>query len=155
MNRPGIFRILRILWTVFCGIACVLLVVLWVRSYRINHVAVVPVGKSKMGVQYAIGRLVFVRAANAKSFQQRITDPQTFDRILRTDENSFGLAIHRNPNTGLYSIQMPCWWFVALISMVAVVPWIPSICPRFSLRTLLIATTLVAVVLGLIVATSD
>src|SRR5258705_12294632 len=27
------FRYLRILWTVFCGIACVLLLALWVRSY--------------------------------------------------------------------------------------------------------------------------
>jgi len=26
-------RYLRILWTVFCGITCVLLIVLWVRSY--------------------------------------------------------------------------------------------------------------------------
>jgi hypothetical protein len=27
------FRKLRIAWSVFCGLACVLLVVLWVRSY--------------------------------------------------------------------------------------------------------------------------
>jgi uncharacterized membrane protein len=28
------FRYLRILWTVICGIACVLLIALWVRSYK-------------------------------------------------------------------------------------------------------------------------
>jgi hypothetical protein len=124
---------------------------MWVRSYRINHLAVVPVGKMKVGVQYAMGRFVFVRAAKAKSFQQRITDPQAFDRILRTDENSFGLAVHRDPNTGLYSIQMPCWWSVTLVSMLAIVPWIPSIRWRFTIRTLLLATTLLALVLGLVV----
>ena len=32
-------KYLRITWTVFCGIACVLLIVLWVRSY--HHVDVV------------------------------------------------------------------------------------------------------------------
>ena len=43
-------------------------------------------------------------------------------------------------------------WIPALIAAtLAVVPWLPR---RFSLRTLLIATTLIAVVLGLIVAAS-
>ena len=42
-------------------------------------------------------------------------------------------------------------WFLVLISLVsAAAPWLRWSC-RFSLRTLLIATTLVAVVLGLVV----
>src|SRR6476620_7609681 len=32
-NRGMRFRKLRIAWSVMCGIACVLLIVLWVRSY--------------------------------------------------------------------------------------------------------------------------
>src|SRR5262245_15555907 len=34
MDRPRLIRGLRIAWSVACGILCVLLVVLWVSSYR-------------------------------------------------------------------------------------------------------------------------
>jgi hypothetical protein len=43
----------------------------------------------------------------------------------------------------------PYWTLAALSAGLATVPWIPR---RFSLRMLLLATTLVAVVLGLAVA---
>src|SRR6187551_611443 len=33
MNRPRLIRGIKITWTVFCGMACVLLIALWVRSY--------------------------------------------------------------------------------------------------------------------------
>src|SRR6476620_2384492 len=34
-HKPALrFRKLRIAWSVFCGLACVLLIVLWVRSYE-------------------------------------------------------------------------------------------------------------------------
>ena len=33
MNRPRLIRGLRIAWSVWWGILCVLLIVLWVRSY--------------------------------------------------------------------------------------------------------------------------
>jgi hypothetical protein len=50
-------------------------------------------------------------------------------------------------------LAVPHWFAVLLSSTLAVVPWIPSLRAlnwRFSLRTLLIATTLTAVVVGLI-----
>jgi hypothetical protein len=52
--------------------------------------------------------------------------------------------------SGLWSNSsgMPIWFLIVLTSALATVPWIRW---RFSLRTLLIATTLVAVVLGLII----
>ena len=45
-------------------------------------------------------------------------------------------------------LAVPYWWLVWPTSLLVMLPWIHW---RFSLRTLLIATTLVAVVLGLIV----
>jgi hypothetical protein len=45
---------------------------------------------------------------------------------------------------------IPHWFPVLLTAMLFTVPWIRQLSWRFSLRTLLIATTLVAVVLGLI-----
>jgi hypothetical protein len=49
---------------------------------------------------------------------------------------------------GKLAIQVPHWLLVVTSGLMAAMPWLPW---RFSLRTLLIATTLVAVVLGLIV----
>jgi hypothetical protein len=49
-------------------------------------------------------------------------------------------------------IVFPFWLPVFLLTSAAVAPWIRHLSWRFSLRTLLIATTLVAVMLGLIVA---
>jgi hypothetical protein len=50
-----------------------------------------------------------------------------------------------------FSFIAPYWFLILLTAAIAAAPWLrwPK---RFSLRTLLIATTLVAVVLGLIVA---
>ena len=48
-------------------------------------------------------------------------------------------------------VSGPYWLAVLLVGMSASLPWLSLLPKRFSLRTLLIATTLVAVVLGLIV----
>ena len=50
-------------------------------------------------------------------------------------------------NLGGTPFQSPYWLLVAVAGLFAALPWIP-IPRRFSLRTLLIAMTLVAVVLG-------
>ncbi len=46
------------------------------------------------------------------------------------------------------AVRVPCWFAVLMSATLTAVPWIRW---RFSLRTLLVATTLVAVVLGLAV----
>jgi hypothetical protein len=51
--------------------------------------------------------------------------------------------------SGVFRGSVPHWFSALLMAMAATAPWIKW---RFSLRTLLIATTLVAVVLGLAVA---
>jgi hypothetical protein len=50
------------------------------------------------------------------------------------------------------AISISHWIYILCFAALAVLPWIRQLRWRFSLRTLLIATTLVAVVLGLIVA---
>jgi len=47
-------------------------------------------------------------------------------------------------------LTSPHWFSAAVFGILGTLPWLPW-SPQFSLRTLLIATTLVAVVLGLIV----
>jgi hypothetical protein len=50
-----------------------------------------------------------------------------------------------------FCVAVPHWFLVAIFTTLAVLPWIRHLSRRFSLRTLLIATTLIAVVLGLVV----
>ena len=63
--------------------------------------------------------------------------------------------IERSPKTAQrpseYIFVVPYYFPFLLTSSLSLAPWVRYLPGRFSLRTLLIATTLVAVVLGLIV----
>jgi len=52
--------------------------------------------------------------------------------------------------TGFSSLQVPHWFLALFVATIGAMPWI-GWSNKYSLRTLLIAMTLVAVVLGLIV----
>src|SRR6476660_2540884 len=52
-----IFRKLRIAWSVGCAIACVLLIVLWVRSYRSNESLMVNLLGRNFQAHSILGRL--------------------------------------------------------------------------------------------------
>ena len=60
------------------------------------------------------------------------------------------LDFHCLKHSQYFILAAPHWFFSLLTLIVAGAPWI-RLSKRFTLRTLLIATTLVAVVLGLIV----
>jgi hypothetical protein len=115
------FRKLRIAWSVAWGIGCVLLIVLWVRSYIIQRQFKLIDDIDGISTE---GSLILLKPApvEASPFDDEFV-PIT--RIL----------------------QMPYWSITLLSASLAVVPWIR----RFSLRTMLIATMMVAVGLGLAV----
>lgn len=69
--------------------------------------------------------------------------------VLEDERAVLGFGILKEP-TSLY-IRIPDWFLVSLFAFIAAAPWFHW-SKRFSLRTLLIAMTLVAVALGLIVA---
>jgi hypothetical protein len=148
------YRKLRIAFSAVCGIICLLLIALWVRSHYWNDVYAIHVGAYKLGVQSVVGRLWFVRALNTVSFHQRITNQTSRNRlieIVRADENAIGFYFGRpHPSSSDFRLSVPHWWFVVPAFVLAALPWIHW-SNRFSLRTLLIATTLVAILLGLIV----
>jgi hypothetical protein len=60
-----------------------------------------------------------------------------------------GLGLYLSPTKDDFVLRLPYWILIVTTVAVATIPWIKW---RFSLRTLLIATTLVAVVLWLAVA---
>jgi hypothetical protein len=145
------FRKLRIAFSAACLIACVLLIVLWVRSYwwvdsietrKSPSIWVVASGRGVLGVGY--DPLVSPVAVRDWRFE---SDPPDYE-AQSPQHSILGFYIHHSQ--GEFAILLP-YWFLVLFAMVLVaVPWIRW-SKRFSLRTLLIATTLVAVVLGLII----
>jgi hypothetical protein len=70
-------------------------------------------------------------------------------QMIRPLHELWGFAFFISPKITAYAI--PHWFFVLLFTTLAAALWIHKLDWRFSLRTLLIATTLVAVVLGTIV----
>ncbi len=115
------YRKLRIAWSVGCGILCVLLIVLWVRSYGDTQPTEI------------IGVPLWVIDGTIRIYDPSPPPVPTKDFIFIGD-GCIG--------------RLPIWSLATGVTAFAALPWIRW---RFSLRTLIIAITLVAVVLGLIV----
>ena len=133
------FRKLRIAWSVVCGLMAVLLIVLWVRSCTWVDIIAGPwPNKTVLGFCSSEGRL-FACTSELQAANDFRSGWIWIPVDLRTTT-----MIYKGP--GL--IILVYHWELALVAcLLAPLPWI-----RFSLRTLLIATTLVAVVLELIFA---
>jgi hypothetical protein len=124
-------RKLRIAWTVAWGVVAVLLCVLWVRSYLVYDQVV---------VYWPKGLVWFFAYSNKGMYiisTYGLLAPQIHAGWWFFGRNRWGTAVYLP-----YSLTM------FAVCAVAFAPWIHY---RFSVRALLIATTLVAVVLGLIV----
>lgn len=139
-------RYLRITWTVFCGLACGLIVVLWVRSYWWLDMLQVPGGNGNKATFFSCQGALRVTMLRAIESRARLTSEPTSVVVIAKPDNVFGFEAKRF-GTG-FSVTTPCWFWTTFAAAVGVVTWIRW---RFSLRTLAIATTLVAVALGLIV----
>jgi hypothetical protein len=140
------YRKLRIAWSLGWGVTCVLLVALWVRSYwRADDLARFQGGNMYL-VESAHGSLGLLcsRSLGAPNMGAFVTAPldATWYR-----HSVFGWDETYDPNMA----YVPHWLLALLLLAPAGVPWMRGIPSRFSLRTLLIATTLVAVLLGLVV----
>jgi hypothetical protein len=147
------FRKLRIAWSVGCGIACVLLIALWVRSHFVlDWVGRGDPTSSEITVVSLIsdnGTLVVAHRTELLSqLLPAVTDGWTYMRFPRkyATDDTFDW---KHDDKG-FLLRFPMLILAMLFVATAVGPWL--IRWRFTLRTLLIATTLVAVVLGFIVA---
>ena len=148
------YRKLRIAWSVGCGILCVLLIVLWVRSYNRGDILQAPVSTTRgIGFTSLRGWVKFSSFRTTGNGSWRMSSQHAdeamrpYGEFFEAQQNHWKFGTHMLKGT--YAIMMP-HWFILLTAPLAGVPWINR-SKRFSLRTLLIATTLVAVVLGLIV----
>jgi hypothetical protein len=137
----ALLRYLRIGYSVGCGIVCLLLICLWVRSHhKMRHVSI-PIATQVLSFD-ANGRLLIISLRPAHLRPWPVTS-----LFLHHDYPTF--KMRQGPRGGL-AIQTRHWIAVLATGLITVLPWIhwPK---QFSLRTLLIATTLVAVLLGVAV----
>jgi hypothetical protein len=140
------FRKLRIAWSVAWGIAAVLLCVLWVQSYWwFNHAQYILSNNRAVALIAAQG----VVSIFGGSFDKPTTPgvpASGVDSKKITFETDYWQSDHWNFEFD--EARVPLWFLVAMCGGISTLSWFPS---RFSLRTLLIAMTLVAGALGAIV----
>jgi hypothetical protein len=153
------FRKLRIAWSVGWGITCVLLIVLWVRSYWLSDSLMCNfLGTNGIGTASYRGCLdvgVFdletpVEVQNYFGSSRWLYVSQKASSVP-TRSSDWAIGVETSPH-GTWYVHAPFWFYDLLLCGFAIVPWLHW---RFRLRTLLIATTLVAVVLGLAVWASQ
>ena len=135
----------RIAFTAFCGLVAVLLCVMWVRSYSCSDVFN---GPGTFSINTATGVIHVERLRPIFTSRWSI---YTFDLSWRQDgfsDRPYASRIWDGFDIDDYGVRFPIWFAALVTSLVATIPWIRW---RFRLRTLLIATTLVAMVLGLVV----
>jgi hypothetical protein len=147
------FRKLRIAFSATCLTACVLLIVLWLRSYYVADSVFMRVSTwSGYFFVSTKGQLALRREtidAPGIGFYGNMGIPDwvwsTYPGALPKFPTRLGFDVWQLP----YFIALPYWAPLLVCGVLAAMPFL--IRRSFSLRTLLIATTLMAVVLGMIV----
>jgi hypothetical protein len=153
-------RKLRIAWSVAWGIAAVLLCVLWAHTVE-NQVTGAGWISNSRQVRFVLfhhwmqfdGAYYNANAPPASRPQRYYYDHHVDQPDPLTAPIHRWLVQHYNPpkaDGANLTIAGPFWCPVLAMAVIASISWLPW-SSRFSLRTLLIATTLVAVVLGLAV----
>jgi hypothetical protein len=152
------YRKLRIAWSVWWGAMAALLCVLWVRSYwSIDRLLLQlsPQHGAIIATCQGGGVVAFRPASDAPaghSFVHRSAPVGNTDAWspkqgeLKLLIGKFGTVA--TPHTS--GVSFPLWFPAAIVAAMGVAPWMRWTY-RFSLRTLLLATTAVAVTLGLII----
>jgi hypothetical protein len=140
-------RNLRIWFAIACGLICLLLVVLWVRSF-VRHGDLAGFGGTN--VKSNDGRVVFFTLPNGGGPWRSSDFPPS-----AAEENTWiGSPLAYGTTPGGPYVTTP-YWFLVLVSGVPAFllgfrrPY------RFSLRTLLVAMTALAIVLALAVASQE
>jgi hypothetical protein len=140
------FRKLRIAWSVLCGGACLLLIALWVRSYSRHTISLIRVTPTHRYYLHSRGGTVAFERERRVFISlelQLLHEDSDFDYLII----NAGLKIFRGKSEwDASAVSVSYWLLVAAAVCAGTLPWLPW---RFSLRTLLVATTLVAAMLGL------
>ena len=142
------YRKLRIAWSVVCAIACLLLVALWVRSYRYDTAASIHGERvehvsSHKRLLTAWSKLGAVHLCAARP---PVAGAQWKSHFATSQVMGFGVFNDVESS----ALRIPYWFAIVATCAITIFPWTQFFSVRFTLRTLLIATSLVAAMLGLI-----
>lgn len=148
-TRPYLKQ-LRIAFSAVCGIACVLLIVLWVRSYW--QTDAINLG-ARWGVISENGKLAMLEIVTEKAHKSRWLFLGIERRQLEFPPENYFLGFGYTPPPYSLDVFAPHWFFILVFATFAMAPWIHW-SKRFSLRTLLIAMTVIAMILGTVIAMS-
>jgi len=141
------FRKLRIAWSVFWGLAAVLLIVLWVRSLHTSDRVSGPLPGSGFVIMSRSGGLgIGIWRRDAGEGWTLHTSPS---QKANLPYKNLGFAEFM-VNADMYRVRWRYWCLILISVALATASWIRRIEWRFTTRTLLIALTLVAVVLGVV-----
>jgi hypothetical protein len=148
---------LRIAVTALSLAACVLAIVLWVRSYQSSDRVIGPLLQSQMFQAYTwqgTGHVIISGPAYRMDLWEYYSSPvpqQTAASDWPWPGPAF-LGFSIRELSGVLHATAPMWFIVVLFGAIPLALCRNHIKRRFSLRTLLITTTLVAVGLGIVVA---
>jgi hypothetical protein len=146
MSHLRTLRLLRIAVSVVFTTLCLLLILLWGRSYYYRDVLGGEIWSHVFAIESADGHVAF------KTYYLNPTFTGSPWGVTSHHRESSGFGVRINPR-----IVLQDWCVLVLFGALAASPWAHCIkwdaTPRrFGVRDLLLATTLVAVVLGLVVA---
>ena len=142
------FRKLRIGWSVVWAIVCALFVLWWVRSYWRLDVITRTSASGSTTVRADAGLVTLTSSGSGGSLLE------SGNWAHDVDNASWGMQFWQFDwarNGRIFLVRVPIWVPALVAAMLGRATWIQW-SRRFSLRALLIATTLVALVLAMIMA---
>lgn len=148
---------LRIAVSVFSGLLTVALCMLWVRSYTLSDSLELNINRiQSFGVNSGIRRILFWSTSNVGNSAQSDRPVLNWYSVANTHdpcivlENKSGFGLKYSYR--FVNFQFSHWLAIVVAGATSLVTFpLNSLRFKFSLRTLLIATTLIAVVLALMV----
>lgn len=152
---PRLLRYSRIAWTAGCGIAVVLLIVLWIRSYSFqDQLGGTVIHPRRVSIKSRFGLMEIQAKTNPTPFKtprewvsHRMNNSDRYTFSTMGPRTKFGFALFNWVPEGRTCI-FPYWFLALTTSLCAAATWLRW---SFSLRTLLLSTTAFAVLLGLVV----
>jgi hypothetical protein len=128
---------------------CLLLIPLWVRSYQVADwlTRYDSTGRTEARIGADTGALSYVRPIWPDDMPAKTPGYWVYYTTIRLPPRGHGTFWFSVPQATFIGISF--WLLVPMVAAIGTSPWFPW---RFSLRTLLIATTLVAMILAIIAA---
>jgi len=146
-------RYARIALTALLLVACIAMLALWERSYSWADAASLSLlGNREWWIQSIDGQLRFAHPATTAAHGLRVSKKRP-EMVRERDVDMPSVWLFRWPfmtdNKQVWPM-IPHWFVAGMLATLAAAPWLRR---RFSLRTLLFAMTMAAIVLTAIVLT--